>query len=152
MSRLTSQDYDNVLDLIEAVYATPNVPGVVKNQYGYQCTDIILSMRLIYPGNTITDAQICNLLARGSRSGVFLTVCSGSTDPAVSTCDDGIALYSVNRNMVRVNPTNQIYVTAFNGVPSQPTVPIFNPYIDMTPAISGAAFITSGTNGGSNTC
>jgi hypothetical protein len=154
MSKLTPADYDNVLDLIEAIYATPNVPGVVRNTSGsgYPCADIILSLRLLFPSNTLTDIQICNLLVRGSKSGVFKTTCSGATDPEVSSCGTGLALYFVNNSMVRVNPANRIYATAFNGLTLPQTVPIFNPYIDSTPAINYAAFVTTGFSNGSPNC
>ena len=154
MSKLTSADYNNVLDLIEAVYATPNVPGVVRNPsgYGYPCSDIILSLRLLFPTSTLTDNQICNLLIRGSRSGVFTSACSGATDPEISSCESGLALYFVNKSMVRVNPANKIYAIAFNGPTPPSTVPIYNPFIDSTPAINYAAFVTTGFSNGSGNC
>jgi hypothetical protein len=154
MSKLTSADYNNILNLINAVYATPNVPGVIRNKAGtgYSCSNIILSYRLLYPESTLTDDQICSLLSRGSRSGVFTTTCAGSTDPDVSTCSTGLALYFVNNSMVRVNPTNKIYAVAFNGLIPPPPVPIYNPLVDSIPAISYAAFVTTGFSNGSGNC
>ena len=152
MSKLSPTDFDNVVVLIESIFKTANVPGVIRNQYGYPCADIILSVRLAYPTNTMTDQQICVLLARGARSGVFKTICAGASDPEISTCGSGVALYSVNTNMVKVNPMNQIYSTYFNGPPTVPPTGVYNPLYDSIPAINYAAFITSGFSSGTNAC
>lgn len=126
MSRLVPSDYQNVIELIEAVSRVPSVPGIVvskcsSNVCGYTCSEIIDSMHYFFPSSTLTDAEICNLLLRGSRSGVFKVVCStASTDPEVSEClQDGEPLYLVNQSMASVNSANQIYANHFNGGPPQ---------------------------------
>lgn len=146
MSRLNSSDYENVLDLIEATYMAPTVAGVSRlrctPRCGHQTTDILASLRQNFPDNTMTDAQVYDLLARGARSGVFVKVCSDAITTNLSSnvdsnnfdsrvgadnnnigdisfCDPtniGQPLYRVNNNMVRVNKANQIYASAFGFV------------------------------------
>jgi hypothetical protein len=117
MSKLNSSDHENVLDLIEAVYATPNVPGVSRSPCGYSVTQIIASLRLNFPNNTMTDGQVADTLTRGVRSGVFSRACSTAIPSDVYVCAnqcDGEILYRVNQNMVRLNPSNVAYANAFN--------------------------------------
>ena len=122
MSKLQSSDYENVLDLIEAVFATPNVPGVTRRQRAYTVDDIIASLLLRFPHSTMTDSQVTELLVRGSRSGVFNVICSNAIAAEVSECDPagvGQPLYNVNQNMVRRNPANAVYANAFNAPASR---------------------------------
>ena len=117
MSKLNSSDHENVLDLIEAVYATPNVPGVARSPCGYSVTQIIASLRLKFPSNTMTDEQVADMLTRGVRSGVFNRACSTAIPSDVFVCAnqcDGELLYRVNQNMVRLNPANAAYANVFN--------------------------------------
>jgi len=121
MSKLTAADFNDVLDLIEAVYATPNVPGVARLNgallCGYAVDNIAASYRLRFPTGTLTDAQITDLLVRGARSGVFNIFCSNATATDVAACDAvaaGAPLYHVNQSMVRRNPANAVYANAFN--------------------------------------
>jgi hypothetical protein len=139
MSRLTPADFDNVIDLIEAVYATPKITGYGRSSgvysYAFSVANIILSYRANFPSGTMTDAQIANLLLRGSRSGVFGVICSNATSSSVSECDSSVtiaeALYNVNQSMVRVNPSNKIYAAVFNGpTTSGNSVDVFNYPID----------------------
>jgi hypothetical protein len=122
MSKLNTSDYNNVLDLIEAVYATPNVPGVSRltaGSCGYSVNDIIASLRLRSPENTMSDADVANMLIRGTRSGVFNVyypdIASASTTVVwCNASEAGEPVYFVNQNMVRVNPANKVYADAFN--------------------------------------
>ena len=136
MSKLTAADYENVLLLIEAVYATPNVPGVVvcrTSLCGYTVAEIIASVRLRFPASTLTDADIQSLLLRGARSAVFNVVCSNAVSADVSECEApsvSVPLYTVNQNMVRRNAANKVYADAFNPVPVKPLVDVVNAPID----------------------
>lgn len=117
MSKLNSSDYDNVLDLIEAVYGTPNVSGVTRSSCGYSVTNIIASLRLRFPNNTMTDEQVADMLTRGVRSGVFSRACSTAVASDVYVCANecgGEVLYRVNQHMVQLNPANAVYAKAFN--------------------------------------
>ena len=154
MSRLTPADFDNVVDLIQAVFATPKVTGYSRSSgvysYAFSVSNITLSYRSLFPSGTMTDAQIANLLLRGSRSGVFNVICSNATSPSVSDCDSSItiaeALYNVNHNMARVNPSNRAYLVVFNG-PSQNNsgVDVFNYPIDAQ--ITGISNLIVGGGG-----
>ena len=127
MSRLTNADYENVLDLIEAVYRTPNVSGVLRlrctSPCGYNPVDILSSYRATFPNSTLTDNQVNDLLVRGARSGVFSKSCSTATSSDVSECGVGSPVYHVNNNMVRANMKNSVYALAFNGPPVPRVVP-----------------------------
>jgi hypothetical protein len=117
MSKLNPSDHENVLDLIEAVYATPNVPGVSRSPCGYSLTNIIASLRLKFPNNTMTNEQVADILTRGVRSGVFSRSCSTAIPSSVFVCAsqcDGEFLYRVNQNMVQLNPFNATYAKVFN--------------------------------------
>ena len=154
MSRLTPADFDNVIDLIEAVSATPRVTGYGRSSgvysYAFSVANITLSYRSLFPSGSMTDAQIANLLIRGSRSGVFNVICSNATSPSVSECDSSItiaeALYNVNQNMARVNPSNRAYTAVFNG-PSKSGngVDVFNYPIDAQ--ITGVSNLIVGGGG-----
>jgi hypothetical protein len=132
MSRLRPSDYSNVIDLIQAVFRTPSIPGVVRNIDGYLCTDIILSLNTYFPANTMTNEQVCDLLARGARSGVFRRGCSGdSTTTDVSCIESPVTpLYSVNSAMARVNPANKVYIDALNPVTETDTVGVHGASFD----------------------
>lgn len=159
MSKLKTSDHENVLDLIEAVYATPNVPGVSrlggKLLCGYTTDNIIASLRQRFPSNTMTDSQVVDLLVRGSRSGVFNVYCSNAASTNVSECDDvgaGQPLYHVNQNMVRRNPANAVYASVFNPPATKTNLSIgcggVNQPIDAVGSSYFSVFSTGG--GGAN--
>lgn len=159
MSKLQSSDYENVLDLIEAVYATPNVSGVSRLRgallCGYSVDNIITSLRQRFPSNAMTDDQVVDLLVRGSRSGVFNIYCSNAANSNVSECDDagvGQPLYHVNQSMVRRNPANAIYANAFNPPATKTNLSIscggVNEPINASGSANFSIFTTSG--GGAN--
>lgn len=144
MSRLRTTDYENVLDLIEAVSMTPTVSGVSRLgctvTCGYTVTDIISSLRLNKPSNAMSDAQVVELLNRGARQGVFTKVCSNAIAPDVAECDDaglGAPLFRVNQQMVARNQANKIYADAFNRTPviEYDACATVNPYLDASTGI-----------------
>jgi hypothetical protein len=156
MSKLQSSDYNNVLDLIEAVYATPNVPGVSRLRgallCGYTTTNIIASLRLVHPENTMTDEQVNDLLVRGSRSGVFSIFCTNAVDTQISECDDagvGQPLYHVSHNMVRRNPANAVYASAFNPPATKPDLSIGCGGVNAPINASGTSHYSVFTSSGS---
>jgi hypothetical protein len=159
MSKLNSSDHENVLDLIEAVYATPNVPGVARSPCGYSVTQIIASLRLNFPSNTMTDGQVADMLTRGVRSGVFNRACSTALPSDVFVCAnecDGEILYRVNQNMVRLNPANAVYAKVFNPPAPKPNLlgdcGVINSLID--PSTNGSYFsvFTFGGTASGSTC
>jgi hypothetical protein len=113
MSKLLSTDYNNVLDLIEAVYATPRLAGIPFSGCGYTLENITSSLRSLFPDNTMTDSEIADTLLRGVRSGVFSRSCPTATSVCQTSCA-GELVYAVNQQMVRVNPSNKKYVAALN--------------------------------------
>lgn len=154
MSKLTPADFDNVIDLIEAVSATSKITGYGRSSgvfsYAFSVANIILSYRAKFPPGTLTDAEIANLLLRGSRSGVFNVICSNATSSSVSECDSSVtiseALYNVNQNMARVNPSNRVYTAVFNGPPqNNNNVDVFNYPIDAQ--ITGVSNLIVGGGG-----
>jgi hypothetical protein len=153
MSRLIPADFDNVIDLIEAVSATPLITGYGRSSgvlsYAFSVPNIIASYRNKFPQGTMTDDQIANLLIRGSRSGIFNVICQSATSAAISECDNSItpaeALYNVNQNMVRVNPANRIYASVFNGSTKPSYVGVYNYPIDAQ--ITGVSNFTVGGGG-----
>jgi hypothetical protein len=158
MSKLVASDYDNVLDLIDAVGMTGSVPGVTKLKCavacGYNVTDIIASVRLNFPDNTMTDDQIANLLSRATKNGVFNVVCSTAVSSDLSECDltgVGQPLYRVNQSMVKVNGANKVYADAFNARYATTPIPdpLVNPYYDAN--IACVAANTAGIGGLSGT-
>ena len=115
MSRLRTSDFTNVVELIQALFLTPAVSGVTKSTYGYSCADIILSLRANFPANTMTDNEVCDLLARGAKSGVFLRSCVSAALDGTIAC--GITqpldyIFRVNPNMARLNSSNLVYLKA----------------------------------------
>jgi hypothetical protein len=150
MAKLTSADYENVLDLIEAVYRAPNVSGVSRlgcaTACGHTVANIITSLRQHFPTNTMTDTEVEDLLARGARQGVFNKACATATDSEVSECEPlgtSQPLYHVNNNMVRVNQANKVYADAFNTALEEPAfVEVSND--DMGAAIACAGSFNSG--------
>lgn len=123
MSRLRTSDFTNVVELIQALFLTPAVDGVTKSTYGYSCEDITLSLRANFPANTMTDNEVCDLLARGAKSGVFLRSCASAALDGTIAC--GITqpldyIFRVNPNMGRLNPSNVVYLKAL-GVNTFPT-------------------------------
>lgn len=137
MSKLLASDYDNVLDLIDAVGMTGGVPGVTKLRCtaacGYNTSDIIASMRMNFPDNTMTDGEITNLLARATKSGVFTVTCSTAISADLAECDldgTGLPLYRINQSMVKVNPANKPYAAAFNARYATPNVA--NEYVNQS--------------------
>ena len=158
MSKLTASDFENVLDLIEAVYATPNVPGVGPRppggplRCGYSVSNIIASFRRRFPQSGLSDSDIDNLLMRGSRQGVFNVYCSNAVALDFAQCEDTSAsasepLYHVNQNMVRRNPANKVYADAFNAPPVQSSTN--DVLVDGFPIESRLACATNAAVGGS---
>jgi hypothetical protein len=186
MSRLNSSDYENVLDLIESTYMAPSVAGVSRlrctPRCGHQSTDILASLRQNFPSNTMSDAQVMDLLARGARSGVFVKYCSAAItnntssnidsnnfDSLIGVDNNGIGdisfcdpngvgqpLYRVNNNMVRVNKANQIYASAFGFVSptAQPIDECNNSGGGLNSAIgnAGVGFYNSAVTSNWNSC
>lgn len=111
MSKLLSTDYNNVLDLIEAIYATPRLAGIPFSGCGYTIETITSSLRSLFPDNAMTNTEIADTLLRGVRSGVFSRSCTTATSYCETSCA-GELLYAVNKQMVRVNPSNKQYVSA----------------------------------------
>lgn len=74
--RLNSSDFNNVIDLIGAVYALG--PGGCGSTCGYTCAEITASLRIVSPGNDMTDQEICDTLRAGANSGVFGVQCQAS--------------------------------------------------------------------------
>ena len=156
MSKLLSTDYNNVLDLIEAVYGTPRVVGVPYSSCGYTLSNVISSLRIQFPSNTMTDAEVEDTLIRGVRTGVFRRSCStATTGQFCNTSCAGDLLYSVNSNMVRTNPANKIYAAVFN--PPAPKANYnkncfgVNDPIDQSVGAFYGAFTTSGGGVGNGT-
>ena len=154
MSRLNPADYNNVIDLIQAVFATPNVTNYTRSSgvysYAFSIENINLSYQQLFPSGPLNISSITNLLLRGARSGVFNVICASATNSSSSRCDSSVtpsdALYNVNMQMARVNAANKIYTSAFNAPAPPVVVGPYNYSIDAQ--ISGASnFITS--SGGS---
>lgn len=160
MSKLLSTDYNNVLDLIEAIYATPRLAGIPFNGCGYTLADVISSLRSLFPDNTMTDSEVSATLLRGIRSGVFRRSCT--TASATSFCPTSCAgdlLYTVNQQMARVNPSNKKFLAAFNRpAPKESLMSkncfAVNDIIDQSVGAYFGAFTTSGggVGNGYTTC
>jgi hypothetical protein len=161
MSRLTPADVNNVIDLIQAVFATPNVTGYSRSSgvysYAFSIENITLSYQLLFPSGSLNMTSIADLLLRGSRSGVFKVLCASATNSSVSRCDSSVtsseALYNVNMQMARVNPANKVYTSAFNAPAPPVQVGVYNNSIDAQ--ISTASNFTVGGGGspiGSSGC
>jgi len=141
MSRLNASDFDNVIDLIRAVYALGPLNGCGVT-CGFQCSQIIDSLRRVVPSNTMTDAEVCDTLERGVRSGVFRrhnvsSDCIDPLDEEDALCGNNanfdatiVSLFHVNQQMVMVNNANKVYADYYNsraGIPSD--------YADVDPSI-----------------
>jgi hypothetical protein len=158
MSKLLSTDYNNVLDLIEAIYATPRLANIPFSGCGYPLETVISSLRTQFPDNTMTDDQVADTLLRGVRSGVFKRSCStATTESYCNTSCAGELIYTVNSNMVRANPANKVFAAVFN-----PPVPkqnfnkncfgVNDPIDPTVGAFYGAFTTTGGGVGNGTTC
>lgn len=163
MSKLGPADYENVLDLIDAVGRATvtkcvNLTTKGTSRCGASVANILAKYRVLYPASTLTDDEIISLLQRGARTGVFGLFCSNATSDAVSVCDPnrvGVPLYFVNQQMVRVNPANKVYAAAFNGPAPVATVDVCSQNIAGVYANAGAvwgnSFNTSNLQSNANT-
>lgn len=117
--KLVPADFNNVLDVIDAVNAVPRASLVVIGNFftGASVANIVLSYQALFPAGTLTPGDLADLLLRGARSGVFNVACPGATSPDASTCESppfSDPLYMVNQNMVKRNPLNKVYAAAIN--------------------------------------
>jgi hypothetical protein len=140
MSRLNSNDFQDVVDLINAINALGNTG--YGNNTGFTCQEIIDSLRIQVPANTMSDAEVCDTLTRGVRSGVFRRNNLSDSCPAAPTvedasCDSSLITSSrfwINQNMVNADNRNKVYADYFNGLAAARRGPIavtYNPcYLD----------------------
>lgn len=155
MSKLVAADYETVLDLIEAVSAAPKVPGAsnkVNDVFvGFSVDVVLQSYRLLFPASTLTDGEVIDVLQRAGRSGVFRVIASNAGVPGLSCCEilqSSEPRYSVNQQMVRVNPANRVYAQAFNGPSTSTATGVYSAGYPIDPVPLGS-FVASAGDGNS---
>ena len=152
MSRLTSSDFEDVVDLIHAISALGR-PGYGNNT-GFTCAVITDSLRVVVPSNTMNDEEVCDMLTRGVRSGVFNRNNISANCPTIPTvedasCDSSLIIESrfwINQNMVNVNGRNAVYAKYFNDAAAARRGPIPT-YYDVYDTTGGVYSGGSGTIG-----